>query len=119
MTTSPVELPETRDADPRRADRRRFREGFTGLFASSLLHGAVSFFCVLALLGIFDLLWFLTEPPPQVVIVAGVEERIEPIELTLAADSLATAEELVAEHVTSGRDWSFELVDEAMLARDA
>jgi hypothetical protein len=55
-----------------------------------------------------------------VLIVAGVAERVEPITVTIeAAENEFTPDRLLAEHVARGDDWSFDLIDEALLDRDA
>lgn len=118
MTLSAFAIEAADDADSTSGERRRFRQEFVGIGTSAALHFAGGLFSGLALLGIFDLLWLDSNPEPRVLIVAGVEARVEPIVVTMEPEDAFSAEKLLAEQVARGRDWSFELIDEALLNRD-
>jgi hypothetical protein len=120
MTPPAVAIDASDDADAPSGERRRARHALVGLGSSAAAHCVASLLVGVALLGLFDLFWLSSNPDPRVLIVAGVEERVEPIAVTMEApeDEFAP-EKLLAEHLARGDDWSFELVDAALLADDA
>ena len=119
MNQSPVDILQSREAAPAKSGARRYLlHAVAGLFASGFVHGVAAFACLLALLGIFDLLFPPPPPTAPVVIVAAVESRDEPIELTATAYDDRSAEEHLAEYAASGDDWSFDLVAQGLENRD-
>lgn len=116
MTPPAVAIDVAADADVTSGDRRRIRQSLIGVGTSGVLHFGAGLVVGVALLGLFDLPWLSAAPEPRVLIVAGVQERVEPIMVTMEADTGYSADELLAEHVRQGREWSFELIDQALLA---
>ena len=116
LTAFPIEAAD--NADTTSGERRRFRQALIGIVSSAALHFAGALLAGLALIGIFDLFWLPSNPAPRVLIVAGVEERVVPITVTMVVEQEFATERLIAGHVAQGSDWSFELIDEALLARD-
>jgi hypothetical protein len=119
MTPPAVAIEAADDADVPSGDRRRIRQGLIGIGTSAAMHFVATLFVGVALLGLFDLPWLFSIPEPRVLIVAGVQERFEPITMTMAANDDFSAEKLLAEHVAKDPDWSLELIDEALLTKDA
>lgn len=120
MAPPAVAIDAVSDADFRSGERRRMRHGLIGVGTSVASHFVASLLAGIAALGLMDLFWLTSNPEPRVLIVAGVEERVEPITVTMEpAEDGFTPEKLLAEHVTRGDDWTFELVDAALLAENA